>query len=548
MKKRILSSLLLFLFLGETFSQTTSEGIKQFNYTRYQSAIETLQKVTAKDPAQTEAWYWLIRALLAKEEIKSAEISYKTIPENLHEQPLYKVISGMMALQLSDTTRAFNSFQSALGTGRKKDPFIQRAIAEVNIEADKGNLSYALELLNEAEKKDRKNPAIALCKGDAYRKLYNGSEAFRNYKEAVDLDKTNPLGYYKIGKIYQSQNNEAVFSEYYENAIKADPAFAPVYFQLYYYYYFKDVNKALAYLQKYIANTDQEVKNSYLLTDLYFVSQKYKESVGEGEKLLLSEGDHVKPRIYKLLAYCYHEMKEDTRAENNLKQYFEKDADSNFTAKDFELMADISDKNKHPEDATIWYEKAFLLEKDSKQKTDLVRRLAGFYKKNKQYDKQAYWLGQLNNLHVNLTNVDIFNWGIANYNARNYQMADSTFGIYETKYPDQVFGYYWRAKSNAAMDTAMETGIAIPHYENLIKVGLKDSANANTRKWLIQAYGYIAAFKVNKEKEYTEALACYDKILQLDPGNDDAEKYKGILEKMIETKPADAPKNNQYPQ
>jgi hypothetical protein len=69
--------------------------------------------------------------------------------------------------------------------------------------------------------------------------------------------------------------------------------------------------------------------------------------------------------------------------------------------------------------------------------------------------------------------------------------------------PEQSFGYYWRARSNAAMDTAMETGIAVPFYEELIKVASKDTANANNRKWLIQAYSYVAAFKVNKEKMYT---------------------------------------------
>ena len=173
-----------------------------------------------------------------------------------------------------------------------------------------------------------------------------------------------------------------------------------------------------------------------------------------------------------------------------------------------------------------------------------MKKLAAFYKTQKHYDKQAYWYEQLYDLSPNnLTNVDVFNWGVANYNARHYVMADSVFAIYTGKYPEQSFGYYWRARSNAAIDTAMETGIAVPHYEDLIKVGLKDSANATTRKWLIQAYGYIAAFKVNKEKQYDEALACYNKILELDPANTDAEKYKGILEKLAETKPNEAPKN-----
>ena len=49
--------------------------------------------------------------------------------------------------------------------------------------------------------------------------------------------------------------------------------------------------------------------------------------------------------------------------------------------------------------------------------------------------------------------------------------------------------------------------------------------------------------KVNKEKLYKDALTCYDKILSLDPGNNDAEKYKSILEKIMETNSVKPDKN-----
>ena len=81
----------------------------------------------------------------------------------------------------------------------------------------------------------------------------------------------------------------------------------------------------------------------------------------------------------------------------------------------------------------------------------------------------------------------------------------------------------------------METGVAVPHYENLIQVASKDINNATNKKWVIQAYGYIAAFKANKEKAYDSSLAYYDKILTLDSANADALKYKEVLEKLVHT-------------
>ncbi len=524
-------------------AQTTADGIKAFRYEKLMSAEKVLSQVVKQTPEDVTARYWLVRSFLNRNELKNAEMIVSSAPVGIQNQPLYKVIQGALLLHKGDTVTARSDFEMALGTSRKKDPAIQFAIAEVNIEAQKGNIMYAIDMLDEAIKRDKKNAALYSAKGDAYRRLLNGSDAFRNYQVAAELDPSSPVNYYKIGKIYQTQNNDAIFTGYYADAIKADPEFAPVYFQLYYYFYYKDVNKALENLQKYIAHSDPDKKNAYLLTDLYFVSKKYNEAINQAKATIEADNGHPKPRIYKLLAYSYDALNDNKSAEDNLKTYFSKESDSNYAAKDFELMAKIATNNKQDDQAAIWYEKAYQLEKNNTEKVEMVRKLAQFNKAHKQYDKQAYWYDQLYALKADMTNVDIFNWGIANYNAHNYLMADSVFGMYETKYPEQSFGYYWRAKSNAAIDTAMETGVAIPHYENLIRVGLRDTANANTRKWLIQAYGYIAAYKVNKEKMYKDALTCYDKILSLDPGNNDAEKYKSILEKIIETNPV-KPDNN----
>ena len=542
MKNRFYSLFVCLLLAGSTFAQTTAEAVKQFHYEKQASAAQTLQQVLAANPTDIEAYYWLSRVQLVAD-TNADNPSFPVMPENLKTQPLAKVVQGILLLKQGDTVQAKNLFTEAIGNTRKKDPSIQLAIADAVIDAPNGNLNYAMELLDEAEKKDKKNPSIFIARGDAYRKLYNGSEAFKNYQEALLLDKTNPVPYYKIGKIYQTQNNTDVFTEYYNNAIKADPSFGPVYYQLYYYYYSRDVNRAMENLQKYIALSDPGIKNNYLLTDQYFVSKKYTEAISEARKIVAAESTKTKPRIYKLLAFSYDALKDSHNAGENLKLYFEKAEDSLYTADDFELMAKIAEANKEDSLVSIWYEKALTLQNDLKKKADIVKKIIAFDKKLKLYDKQAFWFAQLRSLPVEMSNVDIFNWGVANYNAHNYEAADSVFGIYATKYPEQSFGYYWRARSNAAMDTAMETGIAVPHYEDLIRVASKDTVNANNRKWLIQAYGYIAAFKVNTEKKYADALTFYDKILQLDPGNNDAEKYKELLEKMIDSKAAsDKPK------
>ena len=533
MKKSVICILVSFVSHSFLLSQALDQAIKSFRYERYFTAENLLNDALQKRPDDIMIQYWLVRTCLIRKEAEKAGRILTATPESMRVSPIYKVMEGAVLLQKGDTLLAKSHFEQALLSAKKKDPSLQIMIAELNIEIPNGSISYALDLLEQAGKKDKKSSEIYEAKGDAFRKWLNGSEAFRNYQQASELDSKSPIPYYKIGKIYQAQNNEAIFTGYYTNAIKADPEFAPVYYQLYYYYYFRDVNKALGYLQSYIHFSDPDIRNDYLLADLYFVSKKYAEALAVANKIVIAENQHPKPRIYKLLAYCFNSLNDNRQAEKSMKTYFSIENDSSFVSSDFELMAEISEQNQQVQEADIWREKAYQVENSINGKVNLARKLALSYKAKKQYEQQAYWFSQLYALKAEMSNVDIFNWGLAHYYAHNYNMADSIFGIYTQRYPEQSFGYYWQAKSAAAIDTAMETGLAIPYYEKLIKVGLKDSANVNTKKWLIQAYGYIAAFKVNKEKQFSDALQLYDKILILDSANAEAEKYKNILEKMI---------------
>jgi tetratricopeptide (TPR) repeat protein len=194
-------------------------------------------------------------------------------------------------------------------------------------------------------------------------------------------------------------------------------------------------------------------------------------------------------------------------------------------------MGEIDDMLGRPDSAVVYYVKAGNLEKDSAERRSYARKLAGLYKKQKDYSNQAFWLGKYYQGNSTATNLDLFNWGLTHYMAKEYRTADSIFGLYETKYPDQDFGYYWRARSDVAIDTAMQTGMAIPHYEKLIAIAEKDTVNKTNRKHLVEAYGYIAAYKANTEKDFAGAIDYFEKLLELDPNNPDARKYVAILKK-----------------
>ena len=62
------------------------------------------------------------------------------------------------------------------------------------------------------------------------------------------------------------------------------------------------------------------------------------------------------------------------------------------------------------------------------------------------------------------------------------------------------------ARSNTVIDSTMENGLAIPHYQKVIEIAQKDTTNKTNRKFLMEAYGYIAAYEANIEKDYDDAI------------------------------------------
>lgn len=545
MKKMIIAALLSSSFVYG-HAQHFDAGKKMYYSQRYLSANNEFQQEIVANPNDGRAYFWQILSLSELNQMADAKKIIAKIPQTVAGNPYINIARGFIALSDKDSIGAKKYFIDAIGNERRKDPAIQLAVAIANVESNNGDNLYAVNLLEEASKKDKKDAELFITEGDAYRKLLDGSKAFASYNNAIEVDKSNPVAYYRLGKIFQTQNNRDLFLSYFNKAVEYDPKYAPAYYQLFYSFYKLSAEKAKSYLDLFIANSDNSTQNDYLKVDMYYLLKNYADAVKTGNQIVNAEGNKTEARVYKLLAYCYDEQNNLPDAETQLKKYFSFDTDTaHYAAQDFDLMGKILENKNQMDEAALWYQKAFARENDKTKQLNYATKLSAFYKKQRDFVNQSLWLKELYKLKTNPNNVDLFNLGVAEYSAKQYKVADSVFAIYQNKYPEQPFGYYWRAKSNAAIDTAMETGIAVPHYENLITVASKELTNATYKKWVIQAYGYIAAFKANKDKQYDSALVCYNKILSIDSTNADALRYKDILEKMIQNNHPDSSNNSE---
>src|ERR1700729_2406506 len=123
---------------------------------------------------------------------------------------------------------------------------------------------------------------------------------------------------------------------------------------------------------------------------------------------------------------------------------------------------------------------------------------------------------------------------MAYYQAAQYQTADSIFcGVYETKYPDEVFGYLYCMRVKALEDDSLQSqGLADfgRSKDSIAKAaGTKDSILY--KKYVIDCYSRLAFYNNNTKKDKAQAIFWLSKILEVDPVNPDAAKYIELLKK-----------------
>lgn len=505
-------------------------------YERWESAEKTLRQLVEQQPQQTDNYYWLAACLLeqdkkaeAKQVVASAR---EQVTKGAKETPLLVVAEGALLLHDSLKTGAMQKFDEALKETKQKDPEVLMAIARAFLNAKSTEYAYVLDLLDKAAKRDKNNPEPYALQGEVYRRMSDGGKAVQAYMTALDKDAGYAKAEYGIGKIYLTQQNTESFLKHFTNAVQKDPAYTPALYEMYYYYYFRDVNLAKDYLEKYIANRDPSVENDYMMIDLLYVSSKHEQALEMAKQLLQKQQDAAEPRLYKLIAYSYDALGDSTNAMEYINKYFTNAADSQLVAKDFSLRAKLLQQfDGNEEKAIADLQRAVDMDTLAASKADYMKDLAALYKQMNDRSKEAFWLGKLYQVKEDATNLDLYNWGLAHYSAQEFAMADSVFKLYTEKYPEHIHGYYWRAKSNALIDTAMELGLAVPHYEKMIELASVDSIK--NKSLLIQAYGYIGAYEANVKKDFEEALEHFAKILELDPGNADAARYSDILKKWV---------------
>ncbi len=515
-------------------SQSIEEGKKFMYYEKHKSAKDVFQKLVEANPNNVDAVYWLGQSMILSEDntdIAGAKALYQKTLMNNSNSALLLAGMGHVELHEGKLQDARNRFETAISISQGKNMDVLNAVGFANVQAEKGDASYAVEKLRLAtELKKMKDADVWANLGDAYRKLTQGGPAQTAYEKALEFNPNYARSSFRIGKIYVSQGimQKDIYLRYFDEAIAKDPAYAPVYQELYQLYYTTNVTKSAEYLDKYLANTDSDPrKDCYYRASMKYAQGLFTEAVSIAEGCISSGGaEGPNPNVYGLAGYAYNKLGDSVNAKTSFDKYFEVQKPEKIGSGDLATYGEILLKMGMDSLAGINIEKAVALDSTEKGKVDALKVMASKYESLKRYKDAADWYSKVISIKQTLSKTDIYNAGYNYYRVGQYIPAVTMFNMYSEKFPEDPLGYYLCGKSNWAIDSTLELGSANACFEKTIEVAQKDSAKYKGQ--LVGSLKYFLLYAVFK-RDKTAALAYADRILGIDPADAETLKNREII-------------------
>jgi len=557
------------VFAVQCLTAQVAEGIKLLHYEKNKSAKEVLQKnydANSKDP---QAIYWLGQAFLAgngievsKEDVAAAKALYQKGLQELGSDAWLLVGMGHVELREGgDLNSAKQKFEQAITAttetkGKNKgkpNAGILTAIGRANADGDSkmGDPVYGIDKLKQAATLDLVNPDIYIYMGISYQKMggENGGEAVKAYTEAITRDPKSALAMFRIGKIYQSQNNVELFEQFFDNAKTADPAFPPVYYSLYQYYSEKDVTKAKGYLDQYVQSADKDSRNELYQADYLFRAGKYDESLAKAKELDAAVGVKAVPRLGVVYAYNYLRKGDSLTSKKYIEEFLATAPATEVQASDYKLGVEVLTKFPGNETlASSYIEKALAVDTVKANRVAFINAAADMFGKAKSYQAQLSWMKKGMELKGELTEFDYYKLTSSAFAAKAYDQVIEFSKPYMAAFPDkpQPYSFFKRATMASGTDTAL----IIKNLNYLDSVYAKVDLEKHRKAIFLDEYFkinyYVNLFNEIKKRPDFKVTTKGEKSPAVEEFLATCQKAIEVADKMLALYPTAGEENNKF--
>jgi tetratricopeptide (TPR) repeat protein len=485
---------------------------------------------------------------------KSLLLPYKKISRIANPKDyaftLAKLAESYISFGQVDSSKAFPFIREALLIDSKNS---ETYIIAGDIYIIYNDGSNAIKNYNLAQDWNPKSPTANMKIGSIYVRGRNLMAAIPYYEQAIALNKDFSPAYRELGQLYSMAGRFDESKKYFEKYLELTKGNIPAQIRyvnaLYYGKEYKEVIKnvedivavdnsraylnriagysayeqgdydlALSYLDKlFVAlSADHLIKKDYI----YYARTLIRKNQNYPKLVIDTDNDIV--NLTKL-----QEKFTSAKSSDNMKIKAEVDTlNSKVTAEKAQIATAENELNK----AFNSYEKAIMF---SGEDANIIIEKASFLYANKKYKIAAETWSRLLDKGKDSEN-DYLQIGRTYYQAKDFDNADEIFNKMVVKYPENIQGYLWIANNALAKDPDSELDLAKPKFLKVLEVASSDSVkNAQEIFNALKYLGYNAL----QDKRYEEAKDYYNRMLNLAPNNKEFEliAYSSLSSMYLQT-------------
>lgn len=548
-------------------TQGYQDGIEYFKTDQLENAKEILTK-TLNDAAtnRSEALYYLGAIALDEGDVAGARKFFEEGAALDAKNGLNFVGLGSIALRKGDAKAAASQFKAATKAQNKASVYV--AIARAYYDADP--VAYAKEYekyLDEATKKDKKDPSIYVMRGDVLRdaaiaageddaNAIGGAAAM--YNQAIYFNPNSPEAYVKYSRVFAKANPQYAIEKLVElNKIAPNSAMAQR--ELAERYYDNDQwTRAAEQYGKYINNPNSFKKDKERYAVLLFFGEKYDESLALARNMLTTDPNSLQMR--RMLFLNLEKKGDYPAAREAAESFFTVSLPDGvkFTANDYSTYANILHElgdvdaeiaaradavNANPEKIELLKDlstansqagsAAFAAQDTVQANAYYVAALDAF---KKFIEADDYVTQDLVDLGSRYQNVATTSPAGSEERLAAINGAMTTIDKVIERVPDNFIPRRNKARMSVVKNDGKPSAETVELYQQMLNVLDADPENRTKRPdSYIEAYNQMAVYYLG-EKDLPAMKAVYEKRLELEPGNDALREYINKLDAQINKK------------
>lgn len=524
------------------YAQDLEGAKKMIDAEQYEKAKSTLKSILQAKPSNGKAAFLLGNIYLKQNTEDSAKLFFDKGAAAAEGAKFNAIGLGQLDLNNGNPAGAKSKFDGVVSSIKKKDYEELVYIAQAYINADKPDYPSAIALLEKAKLANPNAAEVFLALGDAHYGNKDQNAAYSAYSSAYRLDSSMLKAKMQLGVLLKGAKAYTEAVKAYDEVMKINPSYGPVYRELaetYYYWannqpktYTENIAKALSNYEKYMSLTDYSLSSRMRHADFLILAKDYKALEVEANEM--KKLDKVNPRILRYLGYSAYENGNTDSAISSLTEFINKGSNKIIGGDYYYLgLAQIrksANVDTKGVDATLLASGTQNLKKGLEMSPSLANALNEVGKDY--FSKKLYTVAQ-SVFEIAITNTESKNFLEDNIyyglsvitNNRSKDKAIDTASLEKaniamdnviTSSPSYQEAYLYKARINNTLDKDDVMATNYQKYVELVEAKGAEEVNKNKAK-VTESYNNMAAFYANTDKAKAKELL--NKTIALDPTN-----------------------------